>query len=131
VRYWPEECSGKEYGKTKVHNLSESSTADYTLREFLVSREGSSEGERKVYHYHFQVTEHTMVKLFYSAYYVSKNSSVLFLGGCWGIFFLSVILCTHICRIFKGGGINMSKNVSSIKVTDMFIFLTSIVISPI
>ncbi|PNF27585.1 Tyrosine-protein phosphatase non-receptor type 11 [Cryptotermes secundus] len=54
VRYWPEECQGKEYGKTKVRNLSESSTADYTLREFLVSREGSSEEERKVYHYHFQ-----------------------------------------------------------------------------
>jgi tyrosine-protein phosphatase non-receptor type 11 len=64
VRYWPEECQGKEYGKTKVRNLSESSTADYTLREFLVSREGSAEEERKVYHYHFQVTKHAMFKLF-------------------------------------------------------------------
>ncbi|XP_069692133.1 tyrosine-protein phosphatase non-receptor type 11 isoform X3 [Periplaneta americana] len=54
VRYWPEECQAKEYGKTKVRNLSESSTADYTLREFLVSREGAGEEERKVYHYHFQ-----------------------------------------------------------------------------
>lgn len=54
VRYWPEEGQGKEYGKIKVRNLSESSTADYTLREFLVSREGSGEEERKVYHYHFQ-----------------------------------------------------------------------------
>ncbi|KDR10028.1 hypothetical protein L798_15690, partial [Zootermopsis nevadensis] len=54
VRYWPEECQGKEYGKIKVRNLSESSTADYTLREFLVSREGAGEEERKVYHYHFQ-----------------------------------------------------------------------------
>jgi tyrosine-protein phosphatase non-receptor type 11 len=60
VRYWPEECQGKEYGKIKVRNLSESSTADYTLREFLVSREGSDEEERKVYHYHFQVIEHNM-----------------------------------------------------------------------
>lgn len=60
MRYWPEECQGKEYGKIKVRNLSESSTADYTLREFLVSREGSDEEERKVYHYHFQVIEHNM-----------------------------------------------------------------------
>jgi tyrosine-protein phosphatase non-receptor type 11 len=61
VRYWPEECQGKEYGKTKVCNLLESSTADYTLREFLVSREESGEEERKVYHYHFQVIEHSMM----------------------------------------------------------------------
>jgi tyrosine-protein phosphatase non-receptor type 11 len=61
VRYWPEEGQGKEYGKIKVRNLSESSTADYTLREFLVSREGSGEEERKVYHYHFQVLEHNIL----------------------------------------------------------------------
>ncbi|XP_067006544.2 tyrosine-protein phosphatase non-receptor type 11 isoform X2 [Anabrus simplex] len=53
VRYWPEESQSKEYGKIKVRNLVESSTADYTLREFLVMKEGFEE-ERKVYHYHFQ-----------------------------------------------------------------------------
>jgi hypothetical protein len=89
VHYWPEECQGKEYGKTKVRNLSESSTADYTLREFLVSREGSSEEERKVYHYHFQVSDcHSMVTLFpenlCDARCISKNIHILLWGvvGC-------------------------------------------------
>ncbi|XP_071451601.1 tyrosine-protein phosphatase non-receptor type 11-like isoform X3 [Hetaerina americana] len=80
ARYWPEEGQMKEYGRVRVRNLSESSTADYTLREFLVSyvqdeREdaiaplglrGGRKGcdsemmdsvlgeERKVFHYHFQ-----------------------------------------------------------------------------
>nr|CAD7446100.1 unnamed protein product [Timema bartmani] len=53
VRYWPEDAQGKDYLKMKVRNLSESSTADYTLREFVVMKEGFDE-ERKVYHYHFQ-----------------------------------------------------------------------------
>ncbi|XP_063234398.1 tyrosine-protein phosphatase non-receptor type 11-like isoform X7 [Bacillus rossius redtenbacheri] len=53
TRYWPEEGQSKEYGKTSVRNLSEASTSDYTLREFIVVREGCEE-ERKVYHYHFQ-----------------------------------------------------------------------------
>ncbi|XP_034255910.1 tyrosine-protein phosphatase non-receptor type 11 isoform X2 [Thrips palmi] len=53
ARYWPEEGQSKEYKKTKVKNILESKTADYTLREFSVSMEGSDE-ERKVYHYHFQ-----------------------------------------------------------------------------
>ncbi|KAF4528306.1 hypothetical protein B566_EDAN014982 [Ephemera danica] len=35
ARYWPEEIQAKEYGATKVRNLAENSTADYTLREFL------------------------------------------------------------------------------------------------
>lgn len=55
VRYWPEQGGTKEFGKCKVKNLIESSTPHYTLREFLVSMEGSV-GERKVYHYHFQVS---------------------------------------------------------------------------
>ncbi|KAK7868473.1 hypothetical protein R5R35_011217 [Gryllus longicercus] len=53
VRYWPEEGQSKEYGAVKVHSLAESSNADYTLREFLVVKEGEDE-ERKVFHYHFQ-----------------------------------------------------------------------------
>lgn len=54
ARYWPEQGGTKEYGKSKVKNLMESSTAHYTLREFLVSMEGH-QGDRKIYHYHFQV----------------------------------------------------------------------------
>lgn len=53
ARYWPEQGCTKEYGKSKLKNLIESSNIHYTLREFLVSMEGCP-GERKVYHYHFQ-----------------------------------------------------------------------------
>ncbi|XP_059488410.1 tyrosine-protein phosphatase corkscrew-like isoform X3 [Neocloeon triangulifer] len=53
ARYWPDDGQLKEYGLVKVRNLCESSNADYTLREFLVSREGVPE-ERKVFHFHFQ-----------------------------------------------------------------------------
>ncbi|XP_066260744.1 tyrosine-protein phosphatase non-receptor type 11-like isoform X1 [Euwallacea similis] len=52
ARYWPDQNGSKEYGKIVVKNLIESSTPHYTLREFLVSMEGTSI-ERKVYHYHF------------------------------------------------------------------------------
>lgn len=55
ARYWPDISTIKEYGKIKVRNFAESSTQHYTLREFAVSEEGSSL-ERKVYHYHFQVS---------------------------------------------------------------------------
>ncbi|XP_025835937.1 tyrosine-protein phosphatase non-receptor type 11 [Agrilus planipennis] len=53
ARYWPEPGTTKEYGKTKVKNINESSTAHYTLRELSVSMDDSSE-ERKVFQYHFQ-----------------------------------------------------------------------------
>ncbi|CAM1308650.1 PTPN11 (predicted) [Pycnogonum litorale] len=53
VRYWPDEGEAKICNKMTVCNLGESSTADYTLREFLVTKEGHLES-RKVYHYHFQ-----------------------------------------------------------------------------
>ncbi|XP_044752844.1 tyrosine-protein phosphatase corkscrew-like isoform X2 [Coccinella septempunctata] len=53
ARYWPDKGDTKIYGKTVVKNITESSTLHYTLREFLVSVEGSA-CERKVYHYHFQ-----------------------------------------------------------------------------
>ncbi|XP_054271842.1 tyrosine-protein phosphatase non-receptor type 11-like isoform X3 [Macrosteles quadrilineatus] len=51
ARYWPEEGESKEYDQVTVKNLSQSSTADYTLREFLVTYQ---EEDRVVYHYHFQ-----------------------------------------------------------------------------
>ncbi|XP_064459255.1 tyrosine-protein phosphatase non-receptor type 11-like isoform X3 [Ornithodoros turicata] len=52
VRYWPEEGQTKEYGKFKLQHVTESSTADYTLREFNLSKEGESD-PRSVFHYHF------------------------------------------------------------------------------
>ncbi|XP_039300458.1 tyrosine-protein phosphatase corkscrew-like, partial [Nilaparvata lugens] len=41
----------EEYGKVTVKTVSQSSTADYTLREFLVTYKNHA---RTVYHYHFQ-----------------------------------------------------------------------------
>ncbi|EFA12064.1 tyrosine-protein phosphatase non-receptor type 11 isoform X1 [Tribolium castaneum] len=52
ARYWPDQGT-KEYRKIKVKILMESSTPHYTLREFLVSMDGTN-CERKVYQYHFQ-----------------------------------------------------------------------------
>ncbi|XP_019757669.2 tyrosine-protein phosphatase corkscrew-like isoform X1 [Dendroctonus ponderosae] len=52
ARYWPDPGESKEYGQVVVRNLVESSTPHYTLREFLVTMEGSDE-ERKAFHYHF------------------------------------------------------------------------------
>lgn len=54
ARYWPDQGCSCSYSKIKVKNLTESSTQHYTLREFLVTHE-TSNCERKVYHYHFQV----------------------------------------------------------------------------
>ncbi|XP_039278631.1 tyrosine-protein phosphatase corkscrew [Nilaparvata lugens] len=51
ARYWPEDGETKEYGKVTVKTVSQSSTADYTLREFLVTYKNHA---RTVYHYHFQ-----------------------------------------------------------------------------
>lgn len=54
ARYWPEDGHSKEYGKIVVKSISESSTADYTLREFSVGEDGGND-DRRIYHYHFQV----------------------------------------------------------------------------
>lgn len=52
-KYWPDPSQTKEWGSSKVTCLSETSTADYTLREFLLSWRGQD--ERKIFQYHFQV----------------------------------------------------------------------------
>lgn len=39
VRYWPDENQSKEVGKFVLKNISESSTTDYILREFLLMKE--------------------------------------------------------------------------------------------
>ncbi|XP_053695700.1 tyrosine-protein phosphatase corkscrew isoform X1 [Sabethes cyaneus] len=52
-KYWPDPGQAREWGSAKVSCLSETSTADYTLREFLLSWRGQD--ERKIFQYHFQV----------------------------------------------------------------------------
>ncbi|XP_066586257.1 tyrosine-protein phosphatase non-receptor type 11 isoform X2 [Prorops nasuta] len=56
ARYWPEEGELAEYGGDwKVRALSRTSTADYTLREFLLQGNKANFSEsRRIYHYHFQ-----------------------------------------------------------------------------
>ncbi|XP_031622968.1 tyrosine-protein phosphatase corkscrew isoform X2 [Contarinia nasturtii] len=53
ARYWPDQGQTKEWGHAKVTCLTESSTNDYTLREFLFS--WKNKDERHIYQYHFQV----------------------------------------------------------------------------
>ncbi|XP_063978584.1 tyrosine-protein phosphatase corkscrew isoform X1 [Diachasmimorpha longicaudata] len=56
ARYWPEEGELSEYGgEWKVCVLARTSTADYTLREFLLQGNKPNFTEpRRIYHYHFQ-----------------------------------------------------------------------------
>ncbi|XP_011641562.1 tyrosine-protein phosphatase corkscrew isoform X2 [Pogonomyrmex barbatus] len=56
ARYWPEEGTTSEYGNEwKVRAISRTSTADYTLREFLLQGTKPNFSEsRRIYHYHFQ-----------------------------------------------------------------------------
>ncbi|XP_023290602.1 tyrosine-protein phosphatase corkscrew isoform X2 [Orussus abietinus] len=56
ARYWPEEGEVGEYGgEWKVCALGRTSTADYTLREFLLQGSKPIFAEpRRIYHYHFQ-----------------------------------------------------------------------------
>lgn len=53
ARYWPDQGQTKEWGPARVTCLSESSTNDYTLREFQFS--WRNQDKRHIYHYHFQV----------------------------------------------------------------------------
>lgn len=52
-KYWPDPQQSREWGQARVTCLSETSTADYTLREFLLAWRGQD--ERKIFQYHFQV----------------------------------------------------------------------------
>ncbi|XP_014483754.1 PREDICTED: tyrosine-protein phosphatase corkscrew-like isoform X2 [Dinoponera quadriceps] len=56
ARYWPEEDEIAEYGNEwKVRAMSQTSTSDYTLREFLLQGSKPDFSEpRRIYHYHFQ-----------------------------------------------------------------------------
>lgn len=53
AKYWPDQGQQREWGTAKLVCLSESSTNDYTLREFLFS--WKNRDERRIYQYHFQV----------------------------------------------------------------------------
>lgn len=53
AKYWPDEGQCKQFGPAKIQCISESSTSDYTLREFMFS--WRDQPERKIFHYHFQV----------------------------------------------------------------------------
>lgn len=53
AKYWPDQGQEKEWGAARVTCMSESSTNDYTLREFLLSWKGRE--ARRIYQYHFQV----------------------------------------------------------------------------
>ncbi|XP_075158734.1 protein tyrosine phosphatase non-receptor type corkscrew isoform X3 [Haematobia irritans] len=53
AKYWPDEGQSKQFGPAKIQCVSENSTSDYTLREFLFS--WREQPERRIYHYHFQV----------------------------------------------------------------------------
>jgi Protein-tyrosine phosphatase len=52
-KYWPDSGKSERWGHANVKCLSESSTADYTLRELLLSWRNRE--ERRVYQYHFLV----------------------------------------------------------------------------
>ncbi len=54
ARYWPDQPDKTEtFGKISIQTTSETSNQDYTLREFLVRKEGDRD-ERRVLHFHFQ-----------------------------------------------------------------------------
>ncbi|CAG0901913.1 unnamed protein product [Darwinula stevensoni] len=48
AKYWPDEGKEETYGRVRVKNMSEAQMSDYTLREFLIMKEGSQE-ERKAW----------------------------------------------------------------------------------
>ena len=53
AKYWPEPEKTEEYGSYTVVSISEESSKDYTLREFLVSKKDCDEEPRKIFHFHF------------------------------------------------------------------------------
>lgn len=57
AHYWPDDGEIKEYeGGFKLLMQKESSTPDFTLREFLMTRSGE---ERVIYQFHFIVSYKT------------------------------------------------------------------------
>ena len=52
ANYWPYYDNIGSYGPFVIKNVEEKETKDYTLREFLISKNKSE--ERRIYHYHFK-----------------------------------------------------------------------------
>ncbi|KAL0839912.1 hypothetical protein ABMA28_016529 [Loxostege sticticalis] len=52
-RYWPDLNKTEVIKKYTIFNESESSTQDYTLRRFQVTRKDDPETKRTIYHFHF------------------------------------------------------------------------------
>lgn len=51
TRYWPDEGQTSDYGTIVVRTVAEKSSADFTLREFLVTN--ADKTQRVIYQYHF------------------------------------------------------------------------------
>ncbi|XP_014356953.2 tyrosine-protein phosphatase non-receptor type 11 [Papilio machaon] len=52
-RYWPDLNKTEVFKKYTIFNESESSTPDYTLRRFIVTKKDESDKKRTIYHFHF------------------------------------------------------------------------------
>ncbi|CAH2260487.1 tyrosine-protein phosphatase corkscrew [Pararge aegeria] len=52
-RYWPELNKTEVIKKYTILNESESSTQDYTLRRFIVTKKDEPNAKRTIYHFHF------------------------------------------------------------------------------
>ncbi|XP_073967228.1 protein tyrosine phosphatase non-receptor type corkscrew [Choristoneura fumiferana] len=52
-RYWPDSNKTEVIKKFTIFNESESSTQDYTLRRFLVTKKDAPGVKRTIYHFHF------------------------------------------------------------------------------
>lgn len=52
-RYWPDLNKTEVIKKFAIYNESESSTQDYTLRRFQVTKKDEPEAKRTIYHFHF------------------------------------------------------------------------------
>ncbi|XP_013175115.1 PREDICTED: tyrosine-protein phosphatase non-receptor type 11-like [Papilio xuthus] len=52
-RYWPDLNKTEVFKKYTIFNESESSTQDYTLRRFIVTKKDEGDKKRTIYHFHF------------------------------------------------------------------------------
>lgn len=52
-RYWPELHKTEVIKKFTIYNETESSTQDYTLRRFVVTKKDEPNTKRSIYHFHF------------------------------------------------------------------------------
>ncbi|XP_053600514.1 tyrosine-protein phosphatase corkscrew [Plodia interpunctella] len=52
-RYWPDLNKTEVLKKYSIYNESESSTQDYTLRRFAVTKNDEPNAKRTIYHFHF------------------------------------------------------------------------------